>query len=147
MADACRSHSLKWRWVPNLGIDKIAIVVFGPKNAPVTANVPVIMWGNRVITVQNTYRLLGVTFSSSGKWDAHLAKFHINARGRVSKLAKILYNKGLDTSIKLMLIKTCLLPVLEYGSDTGGLAGNTVPESSEGGAAVSDCNTHSSSAP
>ena len=116
MADTCRSHSLKWRWVPNLGVDKTAIVVFEPKNAPVTANAPV-MWGNKVIAVQNTYRLLGVTFSSSGKWDAHLALLHINARGRVNQLAKFLYNKDLDTSIKLMLIKTCLLPVLEYGSD------------------------------
>ena len=50
MADACRSHSLKWRRVPNLGVDKTAIVVFKPMNAPV-------MWGNKVITIQNTYRL------------------------------------------------------------------------------------------
>ena len=117
MADACRSQSLKWRWVPNLGVDKTAIVVFEPKIAPVTANVSV-MWDNKVITVQNTYRLLGVTFSSSGKWDAHLAKLHINAKGRINQREKLLYNKDLDTSIlKIMLIKTCLLPVLEYGSD------------------------------
>ena len=61
MADACRSHSLKWRWVPNLGIDKIAIVVFGPKNAPVTANVPVIITG---VTGSLLFKILTVYLES-----------------------------------------------------------------------------------
>jgi len=75
------------------------------------------MWGNKVITVKNTYRSLAVTFSSPGTWDVHLAKLHISARGNVNQLAKFLYNKDLDTCIKFMLIEICLPPVLEYGSD------------------------------
>ena len=75
MADTCRSQSLKWRCVSNLGVEKKnAIADFEPKMAP---NVPV-MWGNKIITVQNNYRSLRVTFSSSGKWDAYLTKFHIS---------------------------------------------------------------------
>lgn len=81
MIETCRSHSLKWRWGPNLGVDKTRTVIFEPKNALVTANV-LVMWDNKVINVQITYRLLGSTFSSSCKWDAHLAKLRISARGK-----------------------------------------------------------------
>ena len=116
MADACRSHSLKWRWVPNLGKDKTAVVIFRPRSNPASADTP-IMWGTTVIGGQSTYRLLGITLSSTGTWDAHLEKLLVSSTARVNLLAKFLGNKYMTTPLKLMLIKSCLLPVLEYGSD------------------------------
>ena len=47
----------------------------------------------------------------------HLEKLLVSCTARVNQLAKFLCNRDLATPLKLMLIKSCLLPVLEYGSD------------------------------
>ena len=112
---ACYAHTLKWRWQANLGKNKTAVVVFGNPSALPRADPP-IMWGDKAILEQTSYRLLGVLLSASGTWDEHLADLLQRATSRVHQLTKFLRSPDLAVPVKLMLVKTCLLPVLEYGS-------------------------------
>jgi hypothetical protein len=122
MADAARAHSLKWRWEANLGKDKTAIVVFAPRSrvqgdtGQADVAPPVVMWGDVPINVQAAYKHLGLILRTDGKWVDHLTDLVQRATLRVNQLAKFLLSRALATSVKRLLVMTCLLPVLEYGS-------------------------------
>ena len=113
--NACYAHTLKWRWQANLGKKKTAIVVFGKPSA-LSSTDPPIMWGDKPIPQQDSYRLLGVLLHASGTWAEHLADLLQRVTSRVNQLTKFLRSPDLAVPVKLMLVKTCLLPAFEYGS-------------------------------
>jgi len=117
MADAASAHARRWRWRANLGKDKTAIVVFRrPGRQQAADEGAPVMWGDTPIPVQDSYRHLGILLSSTGTWDDHLADVLNRATSRVNQLARVLTNRYLDVPVKLLIVKACLLPVLEYGS-------------------------------
>ena len=113
--NACYAHTQKWRWQANLGKNKTAVVIFGTPSALSRADPP-IMWGDKPVLQQESYRLLGVLLSASGTWDEHLADLLQKVKSRVHQLRKFLSSPDLAVPVKRMLVKTCLLPALEYGS-------------------------------
>ena len=123
MADAARAHSLTWRWEANLGKDKTAIVVFArARRSRVQDNTgqadvarPVVLWGEVQISVQATYKHLGLILRTDGKWDDHLAELAQRATSRVNQLAKIAPLAGASDVCQAPAM-TCLPPVFEYGS-------------------------------
>ena len=76
---------------------------------------PVVLWGVP-INVQATYKHLGLILRTDGRWDDHLADLAQRATSHVNQLAKFLLSRALATSVKRLLVMTCLLPVFEYGS-------------------------------
>jgi len=74
------------------------------------------MWGDKPIPQQDSYRLLGVLLHASGTWAEHLADLLQRVTSRVNHLKKFLRSPDLAVPVKLMLVKTCLLPAFEYGT-------------------------------
>ena len=113
---ACYAHSLKWRWNANLGRNKTAIVVFADPARPTPlAGLP-ITWGGAPIPQQSSYRYLGILLTEAGTWGPHLLDLTNRTSLRVNQLAKFLRAKDLSVPCKLLLVKACLLPILDYGS-------------------------------
>ncbi|CAB1102789.1 unnamed protein product [Ectocarpus sp. CCAP 1310/34] len=74
-------------------------------------------WGIEEIAVVDQYTYLGVEIAKDCSWNAHMSKVAEKGKARAGKLHPILANRHLDTRIKLTLLKSVIVPPLEYAGE------------------------------
>ncbi|CAB1121249.1 unnamed protein product [Ectocarpus sp. CCAP 1310/34] len=63
------------------------------------------------------YTYLGVEIAKDCSWNAHMSKVAEKGKSRAGKLHPILANRHLDTRIKLTVLKSVIVPPLEYAGE------------------------------
>ncbi|CAB1100184.1 unnamed protein product [Ectocarpus sp. CCAP 1310/34] len=74
-------------------------------------------WGIEEIAVVDQYTYLGVEIAKDCSWNAHMSKVAEKGKARAGKLHPILANRHLDTRIKLTVLKSVIVPPLEYAGE------------------------------
>ncbi|CAB1105071.1 unnamed protein product [Ectocarpus sp. CCAP 1310/34] len=74
-------------------------------------------WGMEEIAVVDQYTYLGVEIAKDCSWNAHMSKVAEKGKSRAGKLHPILANRHLDTRIKLTVLKSVIVPPLEYAGE------------------------------
>ncbi|CAB1101144.1 unnamed protein product [Ectocarpus sp. CCAP 1310/34] len=74
-------------------------------------------WGVKEIAVVDQYTYLGVEIAKDYSWNAHTSKVAEKGKARAGKLHPILANPHLNTRIKLTVLKSVIVPPLEYAGE------------------------------
>ncbi|CAB1110718.1 unnamed protein product [Ectocarpus sp. CCAP 1310/34] len=74
-------------------------------------------WGIEEIAVVDQYTYLGVEIAKDCSWNAHMSNVAERGKTRAGKLHPILANRHLDTRIKLTVLKSVIVPPLEYAGE------------------------------
>ncbi|CAB1115344.1 ABC [Ectocarpus sp. CCAP 1310/34] len=108
--DAAKKFTDKWRLSAN--VQKSAVMVCNEnKEEPVEHRWK---WGIEEIAVVDQYTYLGVEIAKDCSWNAHMSKVAEKGKARAGKLHPILANRHLDTRINLTVLKSVIVPPLEY---------------------------------
>ncbi|CAB1104917.1 unnamed protein product [Ectocarpus sp. CCAP 1310/34] len=67
--------------------------------------------------VVDQYTYLGVEIAKDCSWNAHMSKVAEKGKSRAGKLHPIFANRHLDTRIKLAILKSVIVPPLEYAGE------------------------------
>ncbi|CAB1113177.1 unnamed protein product [Ectocarpus sp. CCAP 1310/34] len=111
--DAAKKFTDKWRLSAN--VQKSAVMVCNEnKEEPVEHRWK---WGIEEIAVVDQYTYLGVEIAKDCSWNAHMSKVAEKGKARAGKLHPILANRHLDTRIKLTVLKSVIVPPLEYAGE------------------------------
>ncbi|CAB1117831.1 unnamed protein product [Ectocarpus sp. CCAP 1310/34] len=112
--DAAKKFTDKWRLSAN--VKKSAVMVCNDnKEEPVEHRWK---WGIEEIAVVDQYTYLGVEIAKDCSWNAHMSKVAEKGKSRAGKLHPILANRHLDTRIKLTVLKSVIVPPLEYAGES-----------------------------
>ncbi|CAB1096020.1 unnamed protein product [Ectocarpus sp. CCAP 1310/34] len=74
-------------------------------------------WGIEEIAVVDQYTSLGVEIAKDCSWNAQMSKVAEKGKARAGKLHPILANRHLDTRIKVTVLKSAIVPPLEYAGE------------------------------
>ena len=111
--DAAKKFTDKWRLSAN--VQKGAVMVCNEnKEEPVEHRWK---WGIEEIAVVDQYTYLGVEIPKDCSWNAHMSKVAEKGKARAGKLHPTLANRHLDTRIKLTVLKSVIVPPLEYAGE------------------------------
>ncbi|CAB1103975.1 unnamed protein product [Ectocarpus sp. CCAP 1310/34] len=124
--DAAKKFTDKWRLSAN--VKKRAVMVCNEnKDEPVEhrwkwgieeiAVVDQCKWGIEETAEVDQYTYLGVEIAKDCSWNAHMSKVAEKGKARAGKLHPILANRHLDTRIKLTVLKSVIVPPLEYAGE------------------------------
>ncbi|CAB1118469.1 unnamed protein product [Ectocarpus sp. CCAP 1310/34] len=113
--DAAKKFTDKWRLPAN--VKKSAVMACNEnKEEPVEHRWK---WGIEETALVDQYTYLGVEIAKDCSWNAHLSKVAEKDKARAGKLHPILANRHLDTRIKLTVLKSVIVPPLEYAGEYG----------------------------
>ncbi|CAB1115185.1 unnamed protein product [Ectocarpus sp. CCAP 1310/34] len=111
--DAAKKYTDKWSLSANVTTSAI-MVCNGNKEEPVEHRWK---WGIEEIAIVDQYIYLGVDIAKHCSWNAHMSKVAEKGKARAGKLHPILANRHLDTRIKLTVLKSVIVPPLEYAGE------------------------------
>ena len=74
-------------------------------------------WGDSVLPHLNYYTYLGVKFTCSGHWEAHLKDLVTSGKRKLNSLLRILCNPSLSLYLRWQVILSVLRPSSEYGNE------------------------------
>ncbi|CAB1119083.1 unnamed protein product [Ectocarpus sp. CCAP 1310/34] len=88
-------------------------------------NVPDGSGGVEELAVVDQYTYLGVEIAKDCSWNAHMSNVAEWGKARAGKLYPLIANRHLDTRIKLTVLKSVIVPPLEYAGE--GRTGDPIP--------------------
>lgn len=74
-------------------------------------------WGGEELPIVDKYTYLGVEIAKDCKWDVHMRKVANKGKAKAGKMHQILTDRQLDTRIKLQILKSVVIPPLEYAGE------------------------------
>jgi hypothetical protein len=104
-------------WGLKANVAKSAIVVYGPQRTTTPQPEGGWRWHDSVILVQDTYKYLGLFLHGGGSWTSHVASVITKGNAALAKYGQYLRAKQLDRSVRLLVYKQYVRPVLEYGAE------------------------------
>ena len=111
--NAAKEFTDKWRLCAN--VKKSAVMVCnGDRKEPVEVEWK---WGVEDLAVVDQYTYLGVEIANDCSWNTHMSKVAEKGKARAGKMHPILADRHLDTRIKLAVLKSVIVPPLEYAGE------------------------------
>jgi hypothetical protein len=114
-----QDYCCKWRIRVNQ--DKCKVLVVGPDFKKCkdkhSKDKLVWKWGGHSLPLVEQTKYLGTILHHSLSTDAHFAYVLEKASDKARKLTSVLSNKRVNVELKVLLLKTIILPILDYGSD------------------------------
>ena len=107
-------------WRIKVNVSKCAAVVFPSLRRPTNINLTL---NNEPIPWQTSYKYLGVYLDSNLTWRLHISETCRKVRSALAQMRPLLAgNSRLSTNNKLLLYKSCIRPIMTYGSSIWGTA-------------------------
>ena len=114
-----KSHKYASKWGMKISFEKSKIMVF--RSGGRLQNSDKWYLENRKMEVVESFKYLGLTFSSSGKWSKHIKSSKSAAKGALARLKKLTGRiSGIPVRLGLYLFDSLVSPVLLYGSEVTG---------------------------
>jgi hypothetical protein len=114
-----QDYCCKWRIRVNQG--KCKVMVVGPDYKKCQRKHQkgklVWKWGEFSLPLVEDTKYLGTVLHHTLSTDAHFEQVLEKAKTKALKLTGVLRNKNVNLELKVLLLKTIILPILEYGSE------------------------------
>ena len=110
-------HSFRWRWRPNVKKSQwMRVPCLGEKKRDRSGDEPQLkLWG-RELEECESYKYLGITFTSSLGWNAHVDRICGKATGRAGICKRWMSQHKLSRKLKRLQYVSQVRPLLEYAS-------------------------------
>ena len=109
------AHSLKWGWTANT--QKSVVVVFGTQAVRDEAAGATWYWGDEELSRVTSVKYLGLHFHETCSWGEHVARAADKTNAALNMWAPVLASPTIPVHLKSHVIKSRVLPVLQYGME------------------------------